>query len=81
MIHFEDLAFIKKFRAMTDKIVTRYDPKPIPERRFDWSAIDDDYEPGMPIGFGATEEEAVADLMTSHEETANPITVTRIKQR
>lgn len=36
--------------------------KPIPTDRFDWSAITDDYEPGDPIGFGATEAEAIADL-------------------
>lgn len=44
------------------KIHTHYDPKPIPLRQFDWSAYDDNYEPGCPIGWGATEAEALADL-------------------
>lgn len=45
-------------------IRTTYDPKPIPDRRFDWIAVDDDtYDgPGCPIGYGETEAEAVADL-------------------
>ena len=41
---------------------TEYWPKPIPMRQFDWSAVTDDYEPGHPIGFGATETEAIRDL-------------------
>lgn len=41
---------------------TCYDPKPIPTRDFDWSATSDDYEPGDPIGHGATEAAAIADL-------------------
>lgn len=42
-------------------IKTVYDPKPIPDRRFDWTAFNAEYEPGDSIGFGATEEEAIAD--------------------
>jgi hypothetical protein len=56
------------------KITTHYDPKPIPVRVFDWSAIGSDtYDAewlgaedgwrGGPQGFGATEQEAVQDLM------------------
>lgn len=45
------------------KIATTYDPKPIPDRRYDWSATHDDYEPGDPVGHGATEIEAIDDLM------------------
>ena len=45
-------------------LITEYDPPPIPTRQFDWSAIDDDtYEPGCPIGWGATEQEAIDDLL------------------
>ena len=52
------------------RIVTQYDPPPIPGRCFDWSAITDEYD-GAPdagpraraIGWGATEEEAVRDLV------------------
>jgi hypothetical protein len=37
---------------------------PIPDRRFDWCAVDDDtYDgEGSPIGYGATEAEAIRDL-------------------
>lgn len=46
------------------KIITRYDPKPIPVRQFDWVAVTDDYEGAQsPIGYGATEAEAIADLL------------------
>lgn len=48
------------------RILTAYDPKPIPLRYFDWSAVDDSTyggEPGEPIGYGATEQEAIADLL------------------
>lgn len=44
------------------KIVTDFWMKPIPPRQFDWSAVTDNYEGGDPIGYGATEADAVADL-------------------
>lgn len=45
-------------------IQTYYDPKPIPIRRFDWEAVDSDaLDYDSVTGFGATKEEAVADLM------------------
>jgi hypothetical protein len=50
---------------------TTYDPKPIPVRKFDWSATARDYEPGDPIGYGATESEAVKDLREQIEDAAN----------
>jgi hypothetical protein len=52
------------------KIVTKYAPPPIGSRAFDWSALDDDtYDgEGSPVGFGATEEEAIADLKGQLEE-------------
>ena len=50
------------------KIRTDYWAKPIPIRNCDWTAVDDEtYEPGCPIGYGATEEEAIADLMQELE--------------
>jgi hypothetical protein len=51
-------------------IVTSYDPPPIPARQFDWSAVDDStYDgPGSPIGTGASEADAVADLLEQLEE-------------
>lgn len=44
------------------KIITHFVYPPIPDRRWDWSAVTDDYEPGAPMGEGATEAEAIADL-------------------
>lgn len=47
------------------KIVTHYEKKPISDRSHDWSAVDDSTYGGgenEPIGFGATEAEAIADL-------------------
>lgn len=51
-------------------IRTYYDPKPIPVRSWDWSAYDDDtYDgPGCPVGYGATEAEAIRDLREQMEE-------------
>ncbi len=51
-------------------ILTEYVPKPIPLRQFDWEAWDDDtYDgPPCPVGTGASEEEAIADLKTQIEE-------------
>jgi len=63
------------------KIRTSYDPKPIPFRGADWTAVTDDYDASWegeedgwvsnhPIGYGATEAEAIADLMEQIEEAA-----------
>ena len=51
------------------KIKTRFDYPPIPVRNMDWSAIDDDTYcgEGCPIGHGATEQEAIADLLEQLE--------------
>jgi hypothetical protein len=49
-------------------IVTDYWPKPIPDRRFDWSAVTDNYEPGCSIGYGRTEAEAIEDLRQQQED-------------
>jgi hypothetical protein len=56
------------------KIRTEYVFPPIPDRRFDWSAIDDDTYDGAPdshcpVGRGRTEIEAVADLIEQLELT------------
>lgn len=54
------------------KIVTDYWLKPIPTRAFDWQAYDAatyDGE-GGPIGHGATEQEAIADLLEQIEDRA-----------
>jgi len=63
------------------KIVTRYAPPPIGSRAFDcWSAVDADTydisgvdEEGIPygngpVGYGATEAEAIADLKEQMEQ-------------
>jgi len=45
------------------KIITHYDPKPIPDRQFDWSAMEDGGHESL-CGWGRTEQEAIADLET-----------------
>ena len=40
-----------------------YDPKPDPNESHDWVAYFDSYEPGEPIGYGATRDAAIAALM------------------
>jgi hypothetical protein len=59
------------------KIHTSFDYPPIPVRDMDWSAVTDNYEAESdsegswsthPIGHGATEQEAIADLLDQLEE-------------
>ncbi len=45
------------------KILTHYDPKPIPLRGFDWCAVYDDDGGESYAGYGATEAEAIRNLM------------------
>ena len=45
------------------RVVTSQDIPPIPSRACDWSAHWLDYEPGDAIGHGATEAEAIVDLL------------------
>ena len=48
---------------------TRYAPPPIPMwEKMAWTAIDDDYEPGDPVGYGPTEFSAVQDLIEQLED-------------
>ena len=42
---------------------------PINVRGLDWAATFEGYEPGCPIGHGATEQEAIADLIEQTETT------------
>jgi hypothetical protein len=49
------------------KIRTSNDRPPITSREYDWSAVLNDYEPGHPIGHGATEDAAIADLIKQLE--------------
>ena len=62
-------------REMFERIRTDYWAKPIPDRRFDWSATYDDYEADCdqdgffstsPVGYGRTEAEAVIDLIENN---------------
>ena len=46
-------------------IITEYANPPIPIRTWDWSAVFYGYEPGEPIGWGSTEQEAIDDLEES----------------
>ena len=41
---------------------------PIPIRAFDWSAVQDGYEPPDPIGYGYDEQGAIEDLREQIEE-------------
>ena len=60
------------------KIKTHFDMKPIPDRNFDWAAVDEDtydcdcdelgYFSLAPIGYGATEAQAIADLKEQLED-------------
>jgi hypothetical protein len=59
------------------RIRTNHDYPPIPVRQFDWSAIDDDTYDGAddsscPVGHGATEQEAIDDLLEQIEEASEP---------
>ncbi|MFZ5783946.1 MAG: hypothetical protein ACOY4R_27425 [Pseudomonadota bacterium] len=53
---------------MTRRIITRHEPPPIPVRGFDWRALPADYDLGDPIGWGATEQEAIDDLREKMED-------------
>lgn len=60
------------------KIITEYVYPPIPVRQFDWSAHFDGDEEDGPCGRGATEEDAISDLMEqvdmAEEKMENPYT-------
>lgn len=47
-------------------IVTNFVYPPIPDRRFDWSAVYDGYEPGDPVGWGRTQSQAIGDLLSNY---------------
>lgn len=51
-----------------EKIKTHYEYPPIPDRRFDWCAVTDNYEPGCQIGWGRCETDAVEDLIAEIED-------------
>jgi hypothetical protein len=51
------------------RIVTHYEYPPIPVRHFDWCAHYDD--PEGPTGHGATEQEAINDLLSEYPPCKN----------
>jgi hypothetical protein len=53
-------------------IITEYVHPPIPDRRFDWAAYRDGWEPGAPRGEGPTEQAAIADLLIEEEVVQDP---------
>jgi hypothetical protein len=62
------------------RVVTGYWAKPIPDRSFDWSAIDDDTYDGAvdscnccQIGYGRTEAQAIGDLLDQLELPADAV--------
>jgi hypothetical protein len=67
--------------AKPDWVKTSFDYPPIPIRSMDWSAIDDrsydvdcderGFFTNCPIGHGATEQEAIDDLLAQIEERAD----------
>lgn len=57
----EPATLITTHCGTTYKVVTSYWPKPIPERKFDWSAVVDGNE-DWKAGYGRTERDAVLDL-------------------
>jgi hypothetical protein len=53
------------------KIQTSFVYPPVSDRSCDWSAIDDEtYDYDAPIGFGPTQEAAIADLIRQIAEEA-----------
>ncbi len=53
----------QKLTGIRPGIITKHEPKPIPVRNNDWSAVCEGYEPGDPIGYGKAELEAILDLV------------------
>ena len=50
------------------KIITTYETKPIPVRHYDWEAVREDDDEYKAVGYGATEKEAINDLLELEEE-------------
>lgn len=47
------------------KILTQHVTPPVPVRFFDWAAFSPDYEPGDPVGYGVTQQEAVEEYLSA----------------
>jgi len=50
------------------EIIPEHVNPPIPVRSYDWSAVRRDYEEGGLVGWGATKQEAVEDLLKQESE-------------
>lgn len=48
---------------MSPKIITSFDPPPIPVSNFDWSAVYEDDLGETAVGYGCTAQEAIQDLL------------------
>jgi hypothetical protein len=56
---------------MAAKIITHHEYPPISVRNFDWNATRDGWEPGAPIGWGTTAQDAIQDLLDEEEANAS----------
>ncbi len=72
---YQDLLALREDGSLLRPVTVRtnYDPKPVPSRQYDWSAIDDERYDGAEdssnrnqIGYGATETEAIQRLACTH---------------
>lgn len=68
-----DVACCSEVGHATTRINTEHVYPPIPLRQFDWRATLGDYDGApdaghQPMGYGRTEEEAIADLQEQREE-------------
>lgn len=54
-------------RLEGQRITLDYDPPPIPDRRHDWTAVTDNYEPEHPLGRGLTAIAAINDWLMEAE--------------
>lgn len=64
------MAVVKKSLPTERAIKTTFVYPPIPDRRWDWSAIRDGYEPGEPVGQGPTMQAAIDDLLDQESDNA-----------
>ena len=60
-----------KFNISGHVVITEHVYPPIPSRTTDWSAVTDNYEPGAPMGWGRTEQDAIDDLLEQLLEDAS----------
>ncbi len=51
------------------QIVTKYEPLPIPQRQYDWSACVEGADENDPVGWGSTEQAAIDDLKAELDES------------